>query len=427
MADLYDAFIPSFQNGEGSDYRVGGVLQFSPAQLADKNFRDLRRPYYDRNGEPAVTINVGRWSKQEGRGGERTPLRQHVLVRNLYKYGIQPSMVHNATTLRKEEWLQLDQVVLRAARYRLRAYADLAAANSFGGFNGMSKLVLEHETMSDPGEAIVDMDGLSEGRADAPLFQLEGLPLPITHSDFWFSSRQLAVSRNTGTPLDTTMGEASGRRVAERVEKMTIGVNTGPIYGGRTTQQGGYGRTSQVYGYVNFPNRITKTNLTTPTGSNASATINDVLAMRDLLYLNKFYGPFMVYHSNDWDKFLDNDYILTGGNVATQTLRNRLRSIEGIADVRRLDFLFGSVPLTGPGSPSRGPGTDVDVALKPYTMLMVQMTPDVCRAVNGMDITTVQWESIGGMRLNFKVLCIQVPQLRADFYGNCGILHATTS
>ncbi len=44
-----------------------------------------------------------------------------------------------------------------------------------------------------------------------------------------------------------------------------------------------------------------------------------------------------------------------------------------------------------------------------------------------MDITTVQWESVGGMRLNFKVMAIQVPQLRADHYGNCGILHAVST
>ena len=60
-------------------------------------------------------------------------------------------------------------------------------------------------------------------------------------------------------------------------------------------------------------------------------------------------------------------------------------------------------------------------------MIMVQMTPDVARAVNGMDITTVQWESVGGMRLNFKVMAIQVPQLRADYDGRCGIVHATTA
>jgi hypothetical protein len=58
---------------------------------------------------------------------------------------------------------------------------------------------------------------------------------------------------------------------------------------------------------------------------------------------------------------------------------------------------------------------------------MVQMTPDVARAINGQDITTVQWETKGGMQLNFKVFCIQVPQLRADAYNNCGIMHATTT
>jgi hypothetical protein len=152
--------------------------------------------------------------------------------------------------------------------------------------------------------------------------------------------------------------------------------------------------------------------------------------MRDQLYANKFYGPFMLYTSNDWDKYMDNDYILTGGNVATQTLRERLKAIEGIQDVRRLDFLFASVVTTDILSTSyKGPGQEgvTITATSPFTLIMVQMTPDVCRAVNGMDITTVQWESVGGMRLNFKVMCIQVPQLRADNYGNCGILHATTA
>jgi len=58
---------------------------------------------------------------------------------------------------------------------------------------------------------------------------------------------------------------------------------------------------------------------------------------------------------------------------------------------------------------------------------MVQMTSDVARAINGMPITTVQWESAGGMRLNFKVMAIQVPQIRSDYDGNSGICHATTS
>ena len=401
---------------------MGGVLESCRFDTG------LLRPYIETSptspnrGRPCVTVNTGRkrWNMQTKR---EENVYNSVPIRVLQERGIN-SPVFNATSLRKEEWTELDRVVLRAARYRLRAWADLAASNTFGGFNGMSKLILEHETMSDPGVAIVDMDGLTEGRTDEPKFQLEGLPLPITHSDFWFSARRLAVSRNSGTPLDTTMGEASGRRVAETIEKVTIGNNTGITYGGNSTQVGGYGRASTVFGYTNFTNRITKTNIATPTGSNAATTLANVLSMRDSLYAHKFFGPFMLYHSNDWDQYLDNDYILSGGNVATQTLRERLRAIEGIQDVRRLDFLFNS----GTDGSSGGAGLDgVAAAGNPFTLLMVQMTPDVCRAVNGMDITTVQWESVGGMRLNFKVMCIQVPQLRADFYGNCGVCHGTTS
>lgn len=409
------------QQGFGPVAEMLAGVRFDPGMM---------RPYFDKNNNAAVTVNTGRWTVEKG---QRVPIREHRTVRELANNGI-VSPVFNATTLRKEEWIELDRVVLRAARYRLRAWADLANANSFGGFNGMSKMILEHETMSDPGEAIVDMDGLTEGRGDTPQFQLQGVPLPITHSDFWFSSRRLAVSRNTGTPLDTTMGEAAGRRVAETIEKTTIGNNTGVTYGGNSTQVGGYGRASTVYGYLNFPARLTGTGLVKPTtgGWTPASTLASVLKFRDQLYANKFYGPFMLYTSNDWDQYLDNDYILTGGNVATQTLRERLKAIEGITDVRRLDFLFATPPSTstsGIGASSyTGPGGEgVPTAGNPYTFLMVQMTPDVARAINGMDITTVQWESVGGMRLNFKVMCIQVPQLRADYYGNCGILQAAGS
>ena len=59
------------------------------------------------------------------------------------------------------------------------------------------------------------------------------------------------------------------------------------------------------------------------------------------------------------------------------------------------------------------------------TILLIQQTPDVARAVVGLDVTTVQWESMGGMMLNFKVMAILVPQLRADFNGNTGIVHGS--
>ena len=370
-------------------------------QLAGCRFDPgLLRPYFDQHGKRCVTVNTGRM-QYNNQTDKYEPVFEKRHVADLMSNGIY-SPVFNATTLRKDEWKEMDRVVMQAARQRLRAWADLSASNTYGGFNGMSKTILEHETVSDPGEAVVDMDGLTEGRGDRPLYNLVGLPLPITHSDFQFPYRQLAVSRNSGTPLDTAMGEAAGRRVAEALEKMVIGISPfeGIAYGKAADYSAGI---PTVYGYTNFTDRITKTDLTTPLGTNPSATLTDVLAMIKLANAKKFFGPFMLYHSPDWAPFLDNDYYITSG-TPSQTLRSRLRMIEGITDVRQLDFLSDT-----------------------FTLIMVQMTSDVCRAVNGMDITTVQWESKGGMQLNFKVMCIQVPQLRSDYYGNCGIVHATTA
>lgn len=398
------------------------------------------RPFIGHDNQVRVIVNTGRWTVEKG---QRYPIRESRRLMDLINNGSPAGframqLAANATALRKEEWIELDRVVLRAARYRLRAWADLASRNSFGGFNGMSKMILEHEVMSDPGEAIVDMDGLTDGRGDAPKFQLRGLPLPITHADFWFSSRVLSISRNTGTPLDTTMGEASGRRIGETLEKTLIGNQAGAVYGGASTYVGGYDQTSQVYGYLTHPNRISSTNFYKPTGNGRAGTgwlpqdtVLDVLGAIDTLRAHKFYGPFFLYHSNDWDQYLDRDYIaVTSGvggattGVTTATLRQRLLMIGKEADgetviegVKRLDFLFSSLTDQSSG----GPGLENLTSANAFTMILVQMTPDVCRAVNGMDITTIQWESVGGMRLNFKVLCIQVPQLRSDFYGNAGI------
>lgn len=352
----------------------------------------LLRPYIDNKGHRCVTINSGRVDNSG------KPIYEKRLIGDLINHGIQ-SPVFNATSLRKDDWIEIDKAVLKAARLRLRAWSDLAATNSYS-VNGMAKTILEHETMSDVGEAIVDMDGLSEGRADSPIFQLEGMPLPITHCDFWFSARRLAMSRNSGQGLDVTMAEMAGRRVAEQIEQTLIGTVTGTTYGTSTD----YGRTSAVYGYTNFPGRITKTDLTAPTGSNPEAVLQDVLEMRDQLYTNRHYGPYVLYHSTGYDIYLDNDYFRTGGTSINLSLRQRLEAVDGVSAVRRLDYLD-----TG------------------FVLIMVQMSPDVVRAVNGMDITTVQWESKGGMQLNFKVMAIQVPQIREDFNGRCGVLHATTS
>lgn len=408
-----------FINYDGSVVNDGATAVLNSGAVSGGGFDDaiqgtrfdpgLLQPYLKRrsNGrwERVVKINTGKlkWDKEIQ---DYVPERKVVPIAHLMAQGIF-SPTWNSTSLRKEEWINVERAVVMATRQRLRAWTDLAAASGLGGFNGMSKMTHEYEAMTDPGEAVKDMDGITDGRTDSPLFKLRSVPLPITHSDFWFSERRLAVSRNSGTPLDTTMAEACGRRVAEMVEKTLIGTETGVTFGTQTGGITAHDGTSTEYGYTNFPYRITKTDLHTPDATHPEQVVEDFIEMRELMYSYGYFGPFIAYTSTGYDRFLDDDYFRTGGTAVSTTLRKRLYGpdgIDNITDIRRLDFLTSG-----------------------YQVVMVQMTSDVAQAIEGMGVTTVMWESQGGMRKNFKVMCIEVPLLKAPYNGVAGIIHATTA
>src|SRR3990167_3869020 len=302
-----------------------------------------------------------------------------------------PTM-NTTATLRKDEWKILDDAVVMAAKERLRLVADLRAAGlTFTIPNGMGKTVLETETVSDITAATISMEPIRKGEGDRPEYELTNLPLPVIHKDFYFSARQVAASRNSGASIDTTSAQLAARRVAEEAEKLATGAASSFAYGGGT-----------IYGLTNFPERIIKNDLTNPGESTwtPAMLVQEVLAMRQLSEDEKHYGPWMIYNAPAWDQYLDDDYSSAKGD---NTLRQRLQAINGIQGVRTLDHLSA------------------------FALVLVQMTSDVIREVVGMDVTTVQWETEGGMRLNFKVMAILVPQLRADFNGNTGMVHGSTS
>lgn len=344
---------------------VASVLMandFNPAAL---------RPYIGRDGRTYITVNSGRTDK------DGKPVFASALVSNA------------VATLRKDDWIQLDTAVLKAARPRLRVVKDLRAAGlEYVIPNGLGKTALEHEAMSDIGAATISMDGLRKGNSDRPQFDLRSLPLPIIHKDFSFSARQVAASRNGGSPLDTTTAEAAGRKVAEEAERLALGESATYSYGG-----------GSVYGLKNFPYDLTKT-LTAPTTSNQATTVAEVLDMKQKAMNANYFGPFNLYYSPAWGAYMGGDY---SANKGDNTLADRLRKIDGIQAVEQADYLTGT------------------------TMLLVQMTADVARIVVGMDITTVQWESQGGMELNFKVMAIIVPQIRGDYNNATGVVYGAVN
>lgn len=289
-------------------------------------------------------------------------------------------------TLRKDDWKLLDDAIVKAARERLRLVADLRGMGlTFSIPQGMGKTVLETETSGDVNDAVISMDGLRRSVDDRPEFELGMIPLPITHKDFQFSARNILASRNGGSPLDTTMAEMSARKVAEGIEMLTLGRAASYTYGGGT-----------VYGLLNFTGTMAQV-LTTPVGAGvgAGATfLTEVMQMRALSVAAFHYGPWMLYTAPAWDVYLDADFKAN----SDKTVRQRVKELNGVTDVRTLDFMQN------------------------FDVLLVQTTTDVIRIVIGMDITTLQWDTEGGMQKNFKVMAIIVPQLRCDFNSRTGIV-----
>lgn len=300
--------------------------------------------------------------------------------------------VRNAATLRYDEWKAFDTALLETARAELEVFNDLLAAGlTYGGFNAMGSTVLMYQDVGEINAATISMDGLREGDSDQPEFDTKYLPLPIIHKDWHLSARDVNMSRTLGAPLDTTIGEMAAIEVADYVEQMTLGTLSSYSFGGGT-----------IYGYTNFPKRLTKTDITPGTdgGWTGAVLVNEIIAMKALAIAKFHRGPFFCYMGTNWTPYLDQDYSASKGS---NTVRERIAAIEGIDSPKIIDRLSG------------------------WDILLVEKKSRTVRAINGMATTTIQWESNGGMRLNFKTMAILVPQLRADQNDQCGIVHGSTS
>ena len=300
--------------------------------------------------------------------------------------GGQPQVVRvNAATLRKDEWKELDQAVMFAAQERLVGVADLYSRNLVYRIgNGLGKTVLEYEDISELTAAELTMDAVTPSKRDRPETTLKYLPLPIVHKDFQYNIRTLTASRNGSTPLDTTTATMAARVVAEKIEEMLFAGVSSYAYGGGT-----------IYGYLDHPqaNDVTLTANWDASGKTGEQILDDVREMKQASIDSHFYGPWVLYVPTSYETVLDDDYKAE----SDKTIRQRILEIAGITEVKVVDKLTAD------------------------NVILVQMTSDVVRMVEGLPLTTVEWTEGGGMTTNYKVMTIMVPQIRADQNGNCGV------
>lgn len=291
-------------------------------------------------------------------------------------------------TLRRDEWKQFDDVLLQVARARLGGIQDLIEKGlTFNLGNAMGTTVLETHTISDAMEAELTMDGMPRAQGDRPEFGTEYLPIPILHVDYEINLRVLEASRSLGNALDTTSAEMAARRILEYQEDMLFTNMTYPFGGGT------------IYSYVNHPdrNQVALAVNWDAAAMTAALILADVQNMKQTSMDNLHYGPWMLYIPSAYETVMDLDY--QTGAINGQTIRERLLKIGNLQGIKVID---------------RMPANEV---------LLVQMTSNVVRLVSGMSLQNIQWKEEGNFVTKFKVLTIQVPQIRSDYNNKNGIVH----
>lgn len=289
-------------------------------------------------------------------------------------------------TLRRDEWKRLDEAILEVSRFRLGGVDDLISNGLVYDLgNGMGTTVLEYHDSSDSMEAQTTMDGVSRSAGDRPVFGTHYLPLPITHVDYEINARVLAASRNLGNALDVTSAQHAARKVNEKIEAMLF-TNVTYAFGGGT-----------IYSYVNHPdiNGVTLSLAWDNASKTGANILDDVLAMKQASIDAYHYGPWMLYIPTAYETVLDGDYDTTTPGTG---IRERIMKVSGIKGIKVIDTLAAN------------------------TVLMVQMTPDVVRLVRGMPLQNVEWQTEGKFITKYKVMTIQVPQVRSDQNGTSGIV-----
>jgi uncharacterized linocin/CFP29 family protein len=299
----------------------------------------------------------------------------------------------NAATLRRDEWKQLDDAVVKVAEERLGGVDDLISNGLVYNLgNAMGTTVLEWHDVSDAMEASLTMDGVTRGAGDRPVFQHNYLPIPIIHVDYEINARVLEASRRLGNPLDTTAAERAARKVNVKLEQMLF-TDTTYSFGEKDDRS-----RNTIYSYINFPDKeeVELTLNWDASGKTGADIIADVLKMKQASIGAYHYGPWMLYIPTAYETVLDEDYDSTTPGT---TIRERIMKISGIKGIKVIDVL---------------PANNI---------LLVQMTSDVVRLVRGLPIQNVEWKTEGQFITKYKVLTIQVPQIRSDQNGKTGIVH----
>ena len=328
---------------------------------------NLMRPWVEDDGQHYVNV-----------GGEALLLNE---ARAKF-----PRLANNAL-LRKDEWEELDEMVVEEATRRMPGINDLRRFTR--NLGGLGVIYDQYESMSEMTEAEIKMSVDALSQEDTIAYELNNVPIPIISKAFRFDLRRIEASRKLGTPIDVSASATASRLVGEAAENM--------LFNGTAVSSGGF----KIYGYTNFPYRNTG-NLTAAwtdtVNRNILRDIETGLTLLDQARMHGSNNDVMVYVPTNYWSQLRGDY----KQFSEKTFYERIKEYPEIMDVKAADFLTGN------------------------NVIMVKMSRDVVDLSIGQDVTTVNWDEKGGLVERFNVMAAMAPRLKRTYANRSGIVHLST-
>jgi len=290
--------------------------------------------------------------------------------------------VRNNALLTRDEWVEMDNRIIPIAQYEMNAVMDLVDAGLVHNLGGIGTTISQWQAVGDTGPANVAMNITAQGSKDLQAFEYDEVPIPIIFKDVEIDLRQLEASRRMGSDIDLTNYDEAARQVGIACERMLLHGYSESFLG------------KAIYGYTTHPNRTIVSGFET-TPFNITTAEDLILGLLREARLNDFRGPFNLYIPSGYDTELFRRF----NDGSAEVLDDWMKKVTRITSIKENDLLEDG------------------------NMVLVQMQSNTVDLAVGFALAPIEWETMGGMVENTRVLTAQAPRLKKRKDGKMGVMH----
>tara|TARA_R110000868_G_scaffold117128_3_gene311395 strand:+ start:303 stop:1340 length:1038 start_codon:yes stop_codon:yes gene_type:complete len=296
------------------------------------------------------------------------------------------------STLKKDEWEELDSAVVQAATKPLNVVATLQRLGLVRRLGSIGTLTAQYNKSSEVTAANRSLTGTTGGAKDLPDYDLVGVPVPVIFKEFEIPMRTLAASRRMGDGLDLTAAVAAAKVVGESLEDLvisgdaTISLNGGSI-SGLTSHADRNTDTATNYGGGDWG-----------TIANVVSTISGMIAAAEG---DNYFGPYALFVSTTQYGQASRSFFTDGSG---DTARDRALRIPQLQLFEAAHWLADGVAV------------------------LVNLSRDVIELAYVdayFPVVNMEWTSGDGMMTSYKVMSVATPIVKSEYSGKSGIVHCT--